>query len=85
MRRYGNARVCPDRGQPKYLGAITRTLTARNEYHTGNATFERKEGVWICLEAEEPLRFLIRLSPVGARFELISRGYVWEWTEAPPA
>lgn len=63
----------------KFLPDKKRLLLAYNEYHTGGATYERKQGQWTCTYAAHYLSFLLKKTPAEAKVELIKRGYEWEW------
>jgi hypothetical protein len=63
----------------EFLPDVTQLLWASNEFFTGGAVFERKQGFWRVTQCAPCLSFLRKLSPTEAKFALAQRGYDWKW------
>jgi hypothetical protein len=68
---------------PIYPTAISRQLRAHNDFFTGDATFQRLNGLWTCVATDPSLKFLKGLDSSSAKFELIKRGFSWQWEQRP--
>jgi len=67
---------------PNYRENKTMTLKAANEFHSGTAKFERKEGLWSCYAWSDCLAFLCGKDMASAKMDLIRRGFTFQWEEA---
>lgn len=67
--------------RPLYAPPITRSIRAANEFHSGSATFTKREGIWSCTQFDPCLSFLRGMDPVSAKMDLIRRGFSWQWEE----
>ena len=56
-----------------------RLMRCWNEYWEADATWRRKEGIWVCVAASGVIRWMKGMNPVQAKFELDRRGCQWEW------
>lgn len=69
-----------ERPHPAYrLPDAIAVLSARNEFLSGQATWIRREGIWSCRSADPCLRWMVGMSRTEAKFELVRRGFSYEW------
>lgn len=55
-----------------------------NEFFTGGAIYQRKQGQWHLVQCAPCLNFLRKLDPSSAKLELARRGYDWHWVRNSP-
>lgn len=54
-------------------------LWCQNEFFTGAAVYQRKQGQWRLVRCAPCLNFLRQKTPAEAKLELARRGYEWRW------
>ncbi len=64
---------------PKHVPDTRRLMQAQNEYFTAGAVWERKDGLWRCIEAAPILDWMRKCTPESAKLELARRGCEWVW------
>ena len=75
--------MIPEGGKP--LPYQKKVLQAKNEYFCAGAVWERIDGIWRCTEAAPIIKWMLKMTPESAKFELARRGCDWEWINSPPA
>lgn len=55
-------------------------MLARNEFHSGQSVWKYELGEWVCVQASECLKFLVKLTARDAKLELLRRGFSWRWS-----
>jgi hypothetical protein len=63
----------------EFIVHADRVMWAKNEFHAGQAVWRYSLGEWICVKTSECLSFLIKCTRDNGKFELVKRGYEWEW------
>jgi hypothetical protein len=65
---------------PQYARLDTRmALHVSNEFYDAVATFERKDAIWRCIQADDTVAWLKKTPFDGIKNELLKRGCSWEW------
>lgn len=54
-------------------------MLCHNEFLTGLAIWERRDGLWHCIHCSDSINFISKLEPPAAKHELLKRGFDWEW------
>lgn len=55
-----------------------RVMMASNEFHSGQAVWHYELGEWVCVQASDCLKFLLK-NKYQAKLELLRRGFDWRW------
>lgn len=69
--------IIPEGGKP--LPYCRRLMQAKNDYFCAGAVWERKDGIWRCIEAAPILRWMLKMTPESAKLELARKGCDWKW------
>jgi hypothetical protein len=64
---------------PQYKPTKIMKLNAFNEFHSGTALFERKDGFWKCFSWDKCLFFLKGKDMPSAKMDLLRRGFTFNW------
>lgn len=59
--------------------AAEKVLRCWNEFWTAEARWRRREGIWVCVESADIIRWMRKMSPEAAKLNLARRGCAWEW------
>lgn len=62
----------------------SRALFASKGDAKATATWQLRNGFWMCLSASKRLRWMIRMSVNSAKAELTRRKLSWHWIENSP-
>lgn len=57
-------------------------MDAHNEFVSGSCTWHRRDGLWTCVSSDGVLTFLLSKDPISAKFELLKRGFTWQWIDS---
>lgn len=61
----------------------TQYLHATNEFWSASATWQRTDGLWRCISADDRLRWMVGKSQPEAKIELLRLGCNFEWSDHP--
>jgi len=75
----------PDRCRqpaPSFPPDVTLLLRVENEFICAGAVWQRKSGFWSCITTAPILAWMKRLIPLDAKFELLKRGFSYQFFPA---
>ena len=69
--------------QPKYQKPFSVLLVCENEFFKAVATWEKRNGMWKCLQADTVIGWMKRFPRDGLKLEMIRLGMTWKWISLP--
>lgn len=77
-RRYGSKPI--PNGKPlRYAPNTERMMYCWNEFWTASALWRRRDGIWSCVQAGEPIAWMAGKGAADAKLELARLGCQWRW------